>query len=365
MFTRNILIVFGLSYCLSVNAAPDTQLSGSVCDDYDGSALDISAIKLTRETAIELSYQGYNNLEGPVWRNGALYYSNMGNRTDDAGQWLNNQTTIWRWQPGSKPEVWLTDAIAGTNGMALDEQGELVVARHMDGSISRINSEDKSISLIANRYNGKRFNSPNDLVVASDGAIFFTDPDWNVPNTVDTSTLIGGAEQHIYYVAKNGQISRTNATELVPDLMDKPNGITLSIDESRLYIAGRRGLWSFTIKGNTLSEPRRLLDTAIDGLGRDCAGNIYITTSAQIDDTRKQVISILNASDELVGDIEVPGIQIVTNVAFGGSDRKTLYVTSLTVPHNDSATAPRRCGDTDCLPASIFSIKLNVPGFPY
>ena len=74
------------------------------------------------------------------------------------------------------------------------------------------------------------------------------------------------------------------------------------------------------------------MNTPIDGLGRDCAGNIYITTSKQVDNTNKQVVSILNTEDKLVGDIEVPGIQIVTNVAFGGIDRKTLYVTSLTVP---------------------------------
>ena len=107
------------------------------------------------------------------------------------------------------------------------------------------------------------------------------------------------------------------------------------------------------------------MNTPIDGLGRDCAGNIYITTSKQVDNTNKQVVSILNAEDKLVGDIEVPGIQIVTNVAFGGIDRKTLYVTSLTVPQNDAGTGPRRCGDTDCLPASIFSARLNVPGYPY
>lgn len=367
-----VLMIISASLSLGVMAeSPSSKTkiekkTNSICHGYSGQALNLKGVKLQRESSIELSYDGYNNLEGPVWIDDALYYSNIGNRTDaDTGQWLNNQTTIWRWQPGTKPEVWLTHSTAGTNGMAVDADGHLVVARHLDGSISRINTQDKSISLVADHYQGKRFNSPNDLVVASEGSVYFTDPDWNVPNTVDSSTLLGGAEQHIYHVSDDGQVTRTNATKLVPELMDKPNGITLSIDESKLYVAGRKGLWSFNTHNNTLSQPKQLMDSPIDGLGRDCAGNIYITTTKQIDDTYKQVISILNAADELVGDIEVPAIQIVTNVAFGGVDRKTLFVTSLTVPKNDAGTGPRRCGDTDCVPASIFSVKLNVPGYPY
>lgn len=366
MFIRCSLFLLGLMHSVGVVAETMPVMFQQVCQHYADEQLNLSDIRLKRETAIRLSYEGYNNLEGPVWHEGSLYYSNIGNRTEPkSGQWLNNQTTIWRWQPGQAPEIFLTDSDAGTNGMALDANGQLVVARHLDGSISRINTKDKSIQRVDSQYEGKRFNSPNDLVVASDGSLYFTDPDWNVPNTVDSNTLVGGAEQHIYHVTTNGQVARTNATQLLPDLMDKPNGITLSIDETRLYVAGRKGLWSFAVKDDTLSQPQQLMNTPIDGLGRDCAGNIYITTTKNIAGTYKQVISILNAKDELVGDIEVPAIQIVTNVAFGGADRKTLYVTSLTVPQNDSGTGPRRCGDTDCVPASIFSVKLNVPGYPY
>jgi gluconolactonase len=313
---------------------------------------------------IPLQYDGYNNLEGPVWYEGALYYSNIGNKVDPAtGQELSNQTTIWKLQPGAEPEVWLDDSLAGTNGMALDQKGRLVTARHLDGSISIINWQSKTITALASQFNGKRFNSPNDLTISSDGTIYFTDPDWNVPNTVDRKTTIGS--QAIYRITARGDIARTRVTDLVHDLADKPNGIMLSIDESDLLVAGLRGLWKFDIEIDGVTNPSRLLDTPIDGLGKDCAGNIYITTSRNAsEDGISQRVVILDKDYVEVGDIAVPGIQIVTNLAFGGEQRKTLFITSLTVPDGPDGK-PRYCGDNPCYPASIFSLQLNVPGFPH
>ena len=348
----------------SVHADPVNQTD--FCSIYDGQKLDLSNLTVIREEGIQRSYEGYNNLEGPVWLDGALFYSNIGNKNDpETGQFLNNQTTIWRWVPGNKAEIWLDDSIAGSNGMAIDENGDLVMARHLDGSITRLDSESKSLTTLADGFQGKRFNSPNDLTIASDGTIYFTDPDWNVPIT-NSQPIQGGDAQHVYRINAKGDLAKTNATELVEKLGNKPNGIVLSLDETELLVAGLEGLWSFKRGADDLSSPKRLMNTPIDGMGKDCAGNIYVTTTrANSDSTNYQTIVILDKAYSEVGEIPIPDIQIVTNVAFGGPDRDVLYITSLTVPDKDDGSGPRICSGNPCKAAGIYSVQLNVPGFPY
>jgi len=126
--------------------------------------LDLTNVSLTREQNIPIMYQGYNNIEGPVWHEGALYYSNMGShQPDENGFELSNQTTIWRWVVGEKPQVWMQDTVAGTNGLAVDSKGNLIGARQLDGSLSTIGWQSKQVTPIVASYQDKRFNSPNDL----------------------------------------------------------------------------------------------------------------------------------------------------------------------------------------------------------
>lgn len=336
--------------------------------------LSLAGVQLQRVDGITLQYAGFNNVEGPLWHDGALYYTNMGNHAPDAdGFVLTNQTTLWRWQPGSAPAVWLDDTQAGTNGLAIDFKGRLVAARQLDGSLSHIDWKTKAITNIVDQYEDKRFNSPNDLTIAHDGTIYFTDPNWNTPSNVDPATVQGGGApgaltpgQRIYRVGKGGVVWPLVATELVPELRDKPNGIMLSLDERQLMIGGLRGLWAFDLVDGQVEDPRQILTTPIDGLGKDCAGNIYVTTTRALPDRADgQVIVVLDSRHREIGQLVVPRIHITTNVAFGGSDGKTLYVTGLTDPSNDQGTGPRMCGSDTCLPAGIYSARLNVPGFPY
>ena len=334
--------------------------------------LDLSNVSLKRESDIQLIYQGYNNLEGPVWHDGALYYSNMGSHpADENGFELSNQTTIWRWVVGEKPQVWMLDTVAGTNGLALDSKGNLVVARHLDGSISYIDWHTKQIIPIVSGYQNKRFNSPNDLTIGHDDTIYFTDPNWNIPSNIKSIDVQGGGQagstekgERIYWLTSDGKVKATAVTELVPELRDKPNGIILSLDQQQLIVGGLRGLWAFDLTKGNVSNPRQLLSTPIDGLGKDCSGNIYVTTTRELAArTDSQVVVILDKNYKEIGALNVPGIQIVTNVAFGGDDRKTLFVTSLTATM-DGGT-PRQCGGDPCLKAGIYTTKLNVQGFPY
>jgi gluconolactonase len=153
-------------------------------------------------------------------------------------------------------------------------------------------------------------------------------------------------------------------TDLVPALRDKPNGIALSLDEQQLIVGGLRGLWAFDLNAGQVSNPVQLLDTPIDGLGKDCSGNIYVTTTRKLPSrTDGQVVVVLDKNYQEIGQLVVEGIHIVTNIAFGGEEGKTLFVTGLTAPMDGEKL--RYCGDAPCLKAGIYTAKLNVQGFPY
>ena len=334
--------------------------------------LDLTNVKLTRQQDIPLMYRGYNNIEGPVWHNGALYYSNMGShQPDENGFQLTNQATIWRWVPGNKPQIWIKDTTAGTNGLALNSKGDLVVGRQLDGSLSSIDWQTKKITPIVSTYQNKRFNSPNDLTIAYDDTIYFTDPNWNIPSNINLANVQGGGQpksieagQRVYRVTADGTLKVTAVTKLVPALRDKPNGIILSLDQQQLIVGGLQGLWAFDLTLGDVSNPQQLLDTPIDGLGKDCSGNIYITTTRKTANRKDgQVVVILNKHYLEIGSLNVVGIHIATNIAFGGHDGKTLFVTGLTAPMDGDKL--RQCGDKACLKAGIYTTKLNVQGFPF
>ena len=385
MFNNFALVTVVLSSMLSAscsNKAPKNVTSNpesisntnaSACPaGSENIKLDLANISLTREENIPLMYQGYNNLEGPVWHEGALYYSNMGShQPDENGFELSNQTTIWRWVIGEKPQVWMEDTLAGTNGLAVDGKGNLVGARQLDGSLSYIDWQTKQVTPIVTSYQGKRFNSPNDLTIADDDTIYFTDPNWNTPSNINSDTLQGGGwpgstepGQRIYRVTADGSVNATAVTELVPELRDKPNGIILSLDQQQIIVGGLRGLWAFDLNAGEVSNPQKLLDSPIDGLGKDCSGNIYVTTTRELPArTDGQVVVVLDKNYQEIGELNVEGIHIVTNVAFGGDEGKTLFVTGLTAPMDGDKL--RLCGDKPCLKAGIYTAKLNVQGFPF
>ncbi len=372
--------VFSVSSCANVITTKITNIatpSSHTNSDYcpagaENLQLNLTNVSLKREQHIPLMYQGYNNIEGPVWHDGALYYSNMGShQPDENGFELSNQATIWRWVVGEKPQIWMQDTVAGTNGLALDSKGNLVAARQLDGSISYIDWQTKQVTPIVTTYQNKRFNSPNDLTVSHDDTIYFTDPNWNVPSNIRPVDVQGGGApgaaeegERIYRVTADGKVYATAVTELVPALRDKPNGIMLSLDQQQIVVGGLQGLWVFDLHSGDVLNPQQLLDTPIDGLGKDCSGNIYVTTTRELPARNDgQVVVVLDRNYKEVGTLNVPGVQIVTNIAFGGDDGKTLFVTGLTAPVDGDNL--RLCGDKPCLTAGIYTTRLNVPGFPY
>ncbi len=272
------------------------------------------------------------NIEGPVWIAGALYVSQIRSGVSNPPP-----SRILKIVPGG--EVVPVFRAAGTNGLALDERGALLGAVHADGSISRFDLNDPEAPAvpIVSRFSGKRFNSPNDLAVRSDGTLYFSDPDWQ---SADPEL-----PERAYRVRPSGStaevIGRYHAGEGALAWVAKPNGVTLSRDERTLYIGGTGGLYRFEVAADgavATGEPVAAISGGVDGMTKDCAGNLYVTNG--------QKVVVLGPDDAFIGDIALTGTA-VTNVAFGGSANKTLYVTSMGNP-------PR-----------VHRVDLNVPGYPY
>lgn len=351
-------------------ASPNAQSLSSYCKTQPQEQLQLDGLKVQRIESVQPHYAGFNIFEGPVWVDDALYFSNIGSRSE-GGKMLTSQSVVRRWRPGQSSDTVLDDSLAGVNGLALGPRGSLLAGRQLDGSIVRISLNDKSLHTLTGEYEDKRFNSPNDLVLSQSGDIYFTDPNWNVPSNVDPASTQGGGKpgeltpgQRVYRLSPDGVVSALSITEQVKALRDKPNGITLSLDEKQLVVGGLQGLWVFDISSGQARNARQIQDQQVDGLGRDCAGNIYVATLRNLD-PQKQIhgVAVYSPQWQELGFIRVHGAQLVTNVAFGGADNSTLFITTL--GSSDAAKDGPQCDGQPCNPASLYQVKLNLPGLPY
>jgi len=267
---------------------------------------------------------GFFNWEGVVWTGDALYFSEIAN--DDSSQ-------INRFVPGGSVERGVITG-TGSNGLALDANGDLRLAAHDVGAISRVDLPGGAITRGNQQFNNLRFNSPNDLVLRGDGNLYFTDPDFQSP-----SGRIQGATR-VYRIAPDAQITVVEAT------LDQPNGITMSPDGNRLYVSGGGVLREYSLDAAGVPTVVGNFDQALqapDGMAMDCAGNIYAVENSA------RLVRVFNPGGDLIGTIgPLPG-QGLTNVAFGGADRKTLFISGFT-----QGTQP-----------GLFSVELEVPGLPY
>ena len=246
---------------------------------------------------------GYTNVEGPVWIGNALYVSEIGNGT-------NSPARIIKITGDDTVSVAVTDS--GSNGLAVDPDGNIVSANQGIGGIVRFNPATGARTTVIDSYNGKPFNSPNDLTIRRDGGIFFTDP------TFQTS----GAPQPVsgvYFVPAGSTTAKLSAS------LNNPNGITLSLDEQTIYIGDGSGVLSYPVAADGTIGTGTLfggITGSSDGMTIDCAGNLYVVRV----DVRN--VTVLDPSGKALGTpITVPGGGQITNVAFGGADHKTLYIT--------------------------------------
>jgi gluconolactonase len=243
-------------------------------------------------------------IEGPIWHpDGFLLFSDIpANIIYKFGS--NQQVEVFR-RPSGK-----------ANGNTLDKENRLITAEHENRRVSRTEKDGKVITL-ADRYEGKRLNSPNDLVVKSDGSIYFTDPSYGVSKEQEELGFYG-----VYRLATDGKL-----TLLVKDLV-LPNGIAFSPDEQKLYVnnseAGYIAVFDMKPDGTVTNQQlfAELKDASQggvpDGLKVDVEGNVYSTGPGGV--------WIFSPDGKLLGKISVP--ETATNLAWGESDRQTLYITA-------------------------------------
>jgi gluconolactonase len=272
---------------------------------------------------IEKIAGGFGFVEGPVWtRDNALLFSDI---PANAIMRLvpGGQATVFRQPSGyTGSEVRKAGSHIGSNGLTLDREGRVIVAEHGDRRLTRVDAKGQ-VTLLADRYDGKRLNSPNDVVVRSDGAIYFTDPPYGLP---------GQAKDPGKELPFSGIYRLSNPTvQLLAQDLPFPNGLGFSPDERYLYVANsdpaRRVWMRYGVRPDgTLDAGSVFYDASAeaargipDGLKIDVAGNLFATGPGGV--------MIISAGGRLIGRIEVP--EPPANVAWG-DDGKTLYMTART-----------------------------------
>jgi gluconolactonase len=251
-------------------------------------------------TAIKVA-DGFQFVEGPVWLDGiGLLFSDI------------NANTVYRWSETAGSSVYLKPS-GNSNGLALDSQGRLLLAQHGNRRIARLEANGSQTSL-ASHFNAKRLNSPNDLAVKSDGAIFFTDPPYGISSSQQELSFSG-----IYRISPNGYLS------LLEKSLSRPNGLAFSPDESVLYVGDaetrRIYVWD-VVQDSTLANKRLFAymkpSGYTDGMKVDANGNLFATGPGGV--------WVYAPNGALLETISVPGQ--TTNCNWGDADHRTLYITS-------------------------------------
>lgn len=277
------------------------------------------------DATIERLSEGFDWSEGPVWvsRGGYLLFSDI------------PKNTIHRWKEGEGLSIFMRPAgftgpnpfgrELGTNGLTLDTQGRLVVADHGDRRIARVNEEKWTKETLVDRYEGKRLNSPNDLVYRANGDLYFTDPPYGLEGINDCPAK---EQQHngVYMLKPDGKLT------LMTTEFTFPNGIAFSPDQNTLYVAQsdpeNAVIKAFDVKADgTLANGRVFFDAMPlvkmgrkgmpDGLKVDSRGNVWATGPGGV--------LILSPEGKHLGSI-LTG-QLTANVAWG-DDGSSLYMTA-------------------------------------
>ena len=261
--------------------------------------------------------------EGPSW--------------DPAGYlYFTGRNKISRLRPGGKPEIF-RDPAGGANGTLIDAERRLVVCESQARRITRT-ERDGSITVLADQFEGKRFNSPNDLSIDSRGRIYFSDPRYGRRDGMELSV------EGVYRIDAPGKVARVIGSEV-----ERANGLLVSPQDRYLYVAdnnnnnagGARKLWRFDLKadGSIVAASRKLIfdwrtGRGPDGFKMDTAGRLYVAAGLnkphppfETADEFKGGIYILSPEGKLLEFVPIPRDE-VTNCAFGGTDLKTLFVTA-------------------------------------
>jgi gluconolactonase len=264
---------------------------------------------------------GFVFTEGPLWHPDGFYYF------VDV-----RSSVLYRIVPGRAPEV-VREKTGGGNGTTFDLQGRLVICEGDNRRVARMAADGRAVEVLVDRFEGKRLNRPNDVVCKSDGSIYFTDPGLRVPLAERELPYAG-----VYRVMPDG------VTSLVADF-EYPNGLAFSPDERRLYVANTR--WAQYIHVLDLDPSGKMVrrrifadmssdetDGVPDGMKVDIEGRVYCTGPGGT--------WVFAPDGARLGIIRTP--EVPANLAFGGPDLRTLFLTART---------------------SVYTLRVKVPGQPH
>ena len=279
------------------------------------------------DAPLDRIYHGLYFGEGPLW-----------NRRDGTFLWVDIVgDTIHRWKEGSGAEVFIRPSTKA-NGLTFDKQGRLCVAGWASRSVWRVEPDGK-VTTLASHFEGKRINSPNDIVVRSDGAIYFTDSPGALYNVgmaaEDLQQYLDF--QGVFRISPDGAKLAVVITDTV-----YPNGLAFTPDESVLYVNDTRlgEIRAYGMRPDGGCGAMRLFHKLTgsepgiaDGMKVDREGNVYCTGPGGI--------HVIDPKGKLLGRIRIP--DHCTNMAWGDTDWRSLYITTYT---------------------SVFRTRVNVPGVP-
>ena len=260
---------------------------------------------------------GYTFTEGPLWHHdGYLLFVDV------------RESHLYRWYPGQRPFV-VREGTGGGNGLTFDSEGRVVMCQGEQRRVVRLDFEFNE-TVVADRWDGKRLNRPNDAVGRSDGSIYFTDPGMRVPEGEREIDVSG-----VMRVAADGSVQLATAD------CEYPNGLAFSPDEGVLYVANSRPnkyIRAFDVAADgSLRNSRVFADMTApeeevpDGMKVDTAGNVFCTGPGGT--------WVFDSSGNKLGVIVTP--EVPANLAFGGSDCRTAFLTART---------------------SVYTLRVKTPG---
>jgi gluconolactonase len=267
---------------------------------------------------IERIATGYRWAEGPVWMGDtrSLIWSDV------------PSNRMYRWDESSGETSIFRAPSGNANGNTRDRQGRLLTCEHGNRRVSRTEYDGRIISL-ADRFEGKRLNSPNDIVCKSDGSIWFTDPSFGILSYYEGEKAESEVPTHVYRLDVSGKLT------VVAEGISMPNGLAFSPDESILYIVESRSVprailaYDVSAKGK-LTNRRKLIDAGPkgtpDGFRLDVDGNLWCGWG--MGEAGLDGVHVFNPAGKLIGRIDLP--ERCANLCFGGVHRNRLFMAAST-----------------------------------
>ena len=254
---------------------------------------------------LEKLADGCNFTEGPTGdAHGNLFFTDQPN------------DRILEWSVAGKLSTFLQPA-GRANGMYFDTQGNLIACAEAQNELWSI-APDKTVTVLVTNFSGKRLNGPNDVWLAPDGALYFTDPFYQRTWTAPHVARVAG--ENVFRLSPDRKVLRPVATDL-----KKPNGITGTPDGKNLFVADIRAnqTWRYDIlPDGALTNKTLFCAKGSDGMTMDAEGNLYLCATGATNG-----VSVFDKTGRLIDHIDVPE-QWSANVSFGGRDHRTLFITA-------------------------------------